>query len=225
MKCTIILSGILIVYATVLYILLYRNVTMVLNESVDIHTALEAKSATQATVHPMMLEFPTDDITQHMTTTPAAPKDGTLLTSGTTNTTTVSKDIYTSTASSTENGPKTLPSTESPDSVIDEYRARCYNASTWSLSFAVPTDCASLQLPVNVIYVSESETPNCNDQTTCKELLNEQYISTSQTADFSFLLTGDSAILEGMAWNCSVGKFGNKSILVMLTGKSNKESF
>ena len=153
---------------------------------------------------------------QHMTT--KVPKDGYAMQTTSTKTVTVPKDGYAlETTSNTENYPTTSTSTDSSNSIIDKYRSRYYDINTWSRTVAIPTDCASLQLPVNVVYVRESETPNCNNQTTCKKLLSEQGISTSQTVDFSFLLTGDGAILEGMAWNCSVEKFGNKSILVMLS--------
>lgn len=123
MKSTMLLSGMLIGYATVLYILLYRNISKVLDNSVEVHSALDLMATTQSAT-PL-----------HYTNIQLA-------------TAAVSKDDYTQNATSTENN--SIPEWTGidilyfPNSVADNYSARYYVANTCSLSFAGPTDCPLL---------------------------------------------------------------------------------
>lgn len=92
MKFAVLLSAMLIVYATVLYVLLYRNVSTALDKIQEIQTSLETMTITSL----LPEAAPTDENTEMQHKTTKVPKnDANTLQTISTNTTRVLPDDYT----------------------------------------------------------------------------------------------------------------------------------
>ncbi|KAL3863676.1 hypothetical protein ACJMK2_005423 [Sinanodonta woodiana] len=76
--------------------------------------------------------------------------------------------------------------------------------SAWGA--AAPTNVSALQLPVSLVFIHQTETPACQDPTSCKARVKDiqQYhmsIKGLADIDYSFLVAENGTIYEGQGWD------------------------